>query len=59
MVPTTLESPIESTASSSMALELERTICYYSAPSRNNVLTGPDVAVGDNYKMKAGVINMV
>ena len=55
-VPTTLESPSETTASSSMA---EKTIRDYSVPSSNNVLTGPEVNVGDNFELKAGVINMV
>ena len=59
MVPTTLELPAETTASSSMALNQEKTIRDYSAPSSNNVLTGPEVAVGDNFELKAGVINMV
>ena len=43
-------------ASSSMA---EKTIRDYSVPSSNNVLTGPEVNVGDNFELKAGIINMV
>ena len=54
--PTTLESQVEMTTSSSMA---ERTIHDYSILSSNNVLTGPEVNVGDNFKLKSGVINMV
>ena len=42
-----------------MSLEQERTIRDYSAPSSNNVLTGPEVAVRDNFELKAGIINMV
>ena len=37
----------------------ERTIRDYSVPSNNNVLTGPEVNVGDNFELKSGIINMV
>ena len=58
-VPTTLELPIEMIASSSMALNQERTICDYSVPSSNNVLTGLEVNVGNNFELKGSVIKMV
>ena len=42
-----------------MAINPERTIRDYSAPSSNNVLIGLEVNVGDNFELKAGIINMV
>ncbi|KAJ1279048.1 hypothetical protein BS78_04G125400 [Paspalum vaginatum] len=54
---------LESTASTSCTpfinIMSEKSIREFSVPSSNNVPTGPEVQVGENFELKPGVIHMV